>query len=975
MSGVNTVQRLRSAAIAFALVTTSVAVASTATNLAGAAAPPNPPGTVTVSAVTSSSAALAWPASTSPRIVGYQVWISRNGAPARQVTTTDSTVRRYNLRTLYANSTYNVSVYALDTDGQRSTASPASFSTPVTTPADSTPPNAPSSSSVSLHVFSDSRIDIVWGGSTSTDVVGYRVFRNGAQVGAVDLPGGLRYSDRPLAASTSYSYTIEAVDSSGNASSPTTAKQATTLGIGAVRIARGPYLSAVTGRAATVSWWTNIPTKGVVHYGVGSPSGTLNDPSSVQHHAVRLTGLTPGATYRYTVGDGTVTSPQAGFHTAANPGTTFSFAAIGDFGGGSPGEAQNAANIAADGTSFIQTVGDNIYPSSGAPDPDFSTQYSDFDARLFKQFGPALAAQPFFPANGNQEYYSGGKFWQTFPMPGTNHSWYSYDWGDAHILVLDSEQATDPSSAQYAFAQNDLAGHQTARFRIVAIQAPPYSSTSATSSSKPILQNLVPLFERQHVALVLSGNSHNYERSVPLLNGSRAANGVTYIVTGGGGNGHNSFVTNPAPSWSASRDGTRYEFVKVTVSPTALRVSAIDAATNTVFDSTSISAGALPGVVVPTKAHRVLDTASGVGAARKPVAAHKSVAVPVTGGNTGVPTNAAAVLLSVRSAQVSRTGAVAVYPHGGKLPPGGNVAAIPARTSIATVLVPVGSDGKVTLTNTTAGSMNLGADIVGYVRGGASAGVPGAVVPSTPHAVLNTSTGLGTTRAPVAAHSTIRVTVRGGSTGVPSNAVSALVTVRAWQVRKAGAVAAFPDGGSARGQNLAAIPGSPTVTQLLLPVGRSGKIALTNATGSTVQLAAVVSGFVRSGSSTGVSGAMVPMGAHQVLGTAGGIGAPRRPLAAHSSLHVVVTGAGVPKTARAVVLNLTSLHVARSGGVWAYADGAARAADASFAAIARARTFGQLVVPIGAGGKITLTNGTAGAMDLAGYVAGYVRGS
>src|SRR6185312_15957375 len=213
---------------------------------------------------------------------------------------------------------------------------------------------------------------------------------------------------------------------------------------------------------------------------------------------------TPGATYQYTVGDGTVTSTPSSFHTAANPGTTFSFAAIGDFGGGSPGETQNAANIAADGTSFIQTVGDNIYPSSGSPEPDFSTTYSDFDARMFKPFGAALASQPFYPANGNQEYYSGGKFWTTFPMPGANHSWYSYDWGDAHILVLDSQQAMDPASAQYTFAQNDLANSQGARFRIAVIQDPPYSSTSTTSGSKPVLQNLVPLFQQQHVTLVLS---------------------------------------------------------------------------------------------------------------------------------------------------------------------------------------------------------------------------------------------------------------------------------------------------------------------------------------------------------------------------------------------------------------------------------------------------------------------------------------
>jgi UDP-2,3-diacylglucosamine pyrophosphatase LpxH len=39
-----------------------------------------------------------------------------------------------------------------------------------------------------------------------------------------------------------------------------------------------------------------------------------------------------------------------------------------------------------------------------------------------------------------------------------------------------------------------------------------------------------PLFEEFGVQMVFSGHSHNYERSVPI-------NGVTYMVTGGGGNG------------------------------------------------------------------------------------------------------------------------------------------------------------------------------------------------------------------------------------------------------------------------------------------------------------------------------------------------------------------------------------------------------------------------------------------------------
>ena len=275
---------------------------------------------------------------------------------------------------------------------------------------------------------------MVWGPSVSTDVAFYQVYRAGLLVGTVERPNSQHFSDNGLTAATTYSYTIRAVDSAGNPSAFTTAKSLKTLAAGTVKIARGPYLSNVTDTTAVVSWWTNIATSGSVAIaGQTIPDGVTT------HHTVSVSGLVAGSANPYTVTSGGV-SGGGTLITAATPGSTFSFAAIGDFGGQSTGEQQNATNIGSSGTSFVQTLGDNVYPSAGLPDPNFATTYSDFDGRFFKQFGPVVKSQAFFPANGNKEYYGDGAFWTAFPMPGTNHSWYSYNWGDAHILVLDSEQ-------------------------------------------------------------------------------------------------------------------------------------------------------------------------------------------------------------------------------------------------------------------------------------------------------------------------------------------------------------------------------------------------------------------------------------------------------------------------------------------------------------------------------------------------------
>jgi chitodextrinase len=553
---------------------------------------PTQPGAISVSGVTSNSASLAWGASTDDvKVEGYRVYRGPASAPNSSlslIATTDA-VTSYKATALYAKTAYKFGVVAIDLSDNPSAMTTTTFTTHSVT--DTTAPAAPASSSVSGTAFSSSRIDVVWGASSSTDVSGYLVLRNGTRAGRVDLPGGLHFSDNGLAASTTYSYSVEAVDSAGNISSATAARVVTTLTAGTVKIARGPYLANVTTNSAVVSWWTNLPTTGTVNYGVSSTSEhSVSDPAgTARHHTVTLSGLSGGTTYSYSVVSGSVSS-GATFKTAAPPGTTFSFAAIGDFGGGSPGETQNASNIAGAGTSFIQTLGDNIYPSSGLPDPNFSTTYSDFDARFFKQFGTAVESQAFLPANGNKEYYGDGEFWTAFPMLGGNHYWYSYDWGNAHILVVDSEQLFSPGTAQYNFIQNDLATHQSATWRIVAIQRPPYSSSSANASSQPVLQYLVPLFEQYNVQLVLSGNSHNYERSYPLRGGNVVTSGgVTYVVSGGGGNGFNTF-TIPQPSWSAFREASYYEYAKVTASPTSLRVDAIRADTNSVFDSTTIQA-------------------------------------------------------------------------------------------------------------------------------------------------------------------------------------------------------------------------------------------------------------------------------------------------------------------------------------------------------------------------------------------------
>ena len=81
-------------------------------------------------------------------------------------------------------------------------------------PADTTPPTAPTA--LTATPASTTQINLAWNPSSdNVSVAGYKVFRNGTQVGT---PGTTLFQDTGLTPSTSYSYTVAAVDGAGNVS-------------------------------------------------------------------------------------------------------------------------------------------------------------------------------------------------------------------------------------------------------------------------------------------------------------------------------------------------------------------------------------------------------------------------------------------------------------------------------------------------------------------------------------------------------------------------------------------------------------------------------------------------------------------------------------------------------------------------------------------------------------------------------------
>jgi chitodextrinase len=185
---------------------------------------PTTPTNLTAVATSTSQINLSWTASTdNVGVAGYRIF--RGGSQIATVTGTS-----YSNTGLSSGTTYSYTVVAYDPGGNTSAQSaPAAATTQGTAPTgDTQAPTAPSG--LTATAMSSSQINLSWNASTdNVGVVGYSVYRGGAQIATV---AGLFYQDRAVAAGASYSYTVVAYDAASNTSAHSGAAVATTPGAG-----------------------------------------------------------------------------------------------------------------------------------------------------------------------------------------------------------------------------------------------------------------------------------------------------------------------------------------------------------------------------------------------------------------------------------------------------------------------------------------------------------------------------------------------------------------------------------------------------------------------------------------------------------------------------------------------------------------------------------------------------------------------
>ncbi len=199
----------------------------------------------------------------------------------------------------------------------------------------------------------------------------------------------------------------------------------------------------------------------------------------------------------------------------------YRFVAFGDWGTGNQFQKDVAAQlIKLYGTQPFDAallLGDNIY-EFGNVKKHGKEYFTDMYAPLIR------GGVCFIVALGNHDTRSGFEKdqLQFFNMPGY---YYTARRGPAEFFVIDSNKFPG-DEVQQKWLDKAL-GDSKAPLKVVMGHHPIYSSGQHGNHSG-LIKTLEPLLVRHQVDLYLAGHDHNYERFEPI-------NGVTYIVSGGGG--------------------------------------------------------------------------------------------------------------------------------------------------------------------------------------------------------------------------------------------------------------------------------------------------------------------------------------------------------------------------------------------------------------------------------------------------------
>ena len=258
---------------------------------------------------------------------------------------------------------------------------------------------------------------------------------------------------------------------------------------------------------------------------------------------------------------------------------------------------------------------------------------------------------------------------------------------------------------------------------------------------------------------------------------------------------------------------------------------------------------------VPVGPRRLLDTRDDA----RPLAAGEVRRLTVTGTNAA-PADASAVALNVTAVGATRTTDVRVWPtRTGEPPTVSNLNPPPGRPVAAAVVVGVGTGGSISL-RSSAGTVHLAVDLVGWYVPSESGSTFHALEPVR---LVDTREPQGDPLAPTAPSSPPRRIGPGGTYdlrvagqgNVPSQATAVVLNVTGVAPTATSDVRVYPSAGGAvpEASNLNVVSGQTSANAVVARVGRDGRVTLRNSSGELFLVVDLVGWFGPTGDGWDVS--------------------------------------------------------------------------------------------------------------------------
>ena len=246
---------------------------------------------------------------------------------------------------------------------------------------------------------------------------------------------------------------------------------------------------------------------------------------ALRSNQVTLTGLTPGTTYYYQVGDGTIWSDTLSFKIPTADEEATNFFILGDI------QSTETANLARvlEGLKN-DTVSYDFAVQTGDAIDNVTEYIKNWHPFLTIVNSESLGGVDLIHVLGNHEYYgdADGKISKAiYDLPeSTQNSWYKMEYGKVCVVVVNN-------GTKLSDALADIAENLTTDciWKVLVAHEPIYG-TESVSATPEILSSI----ERAGFDFVFGGDDHAYARTYPMLGGQAQAEdsrkGVVYYVCG-----------------------------------------------------------------------------------------------------------------------------------------------------------------------------------------------------------------------------------------------------------------------------------------------------------------------------------------------------------------------------------------------------------------------------------------------------------